>query len=188
MTEVAVAKESPKIKADLTKRKVSHGQGVTVGKTEYLPLLEHSLNDKDETCSFYAVLIDSNYPSFDKKAQKYKVSAKIVDPSVHEQSEHAYLNIWSKDLQGVPVCSKVGDIIRVHRGTIAEYRGKRQFNVNVGFKGSWALFATNWQEAQSAAVAVEEEEASERSDEEPEPKNSKYRPLKFSGKNYSFDS
>ena len=40
----------------------------------------------------------------------------------------------------LPVCQRVGDIIRVHRATVATYKDRKQFTANVCFNSSWALF------------------------------------------------
>ena len=41
----------------------------------------------------------------------------------------------------MPIVTRLGDIIRVHRATLRLYNGTRQFNANVFYNSSWALFS-----------------------------------------------
>ena len=43
-------------------------------------------------------------------------------------------------MEDLPVVRKIGDVIRVHRAIVKEYKGMKQFNVNITYNSSWCLF------------------------------------------------
>lgn len=43
-------------------------------------------------------------------------------------------------MEDLPVVRKIGDIIRVHRAQVKDYKGMKQFNVNLTYNSSWCLF------------------------------------------------
>jgi len=47
---------------------------------------------------------------------------------------------FAKRMEDLPVVRKIGDIIRVHRAIVKEYKGMKQFNVNITYNSSWCLF------------------------------------------------
>lgn len=42
----------------------------------------------------------------------------------------------------MPIVHRLGDVIRVHRANLRMYKNTRQFNVNVYYKSSWALYSS----------------------------------------------
>jgi hypothetical protein len=48
---------------------------------------------------------------------------------------------FGNKFEDLPVTQRVGDIIRVHRATLTEYRGSKYFTANVCYNSSWALFS-----------------------------------------------
>ena len=78
----------------------------------------------------------------------YVCSLKLVDPSLYAKSEeksgkdYATLVLYAKRFEDLPIVSRIGDIIRVHRASIRLYNGHRQFNANLYYNSSWAIFAT----------------------------------------------
>lgn len=48
--------------------------------------------------------------------------------------------LFAKTPEDLPVCSKVGEIIRVHRSHVTFFNGNKQFNLNMFYNSSWALF------------------------------------------------
>lgn len=73
---------------------------------------------------------------------------KIIDPSQFTQAkgwQYSQLVIYATKLEDLPFVLRLGDIIRVHRADMKFYNGKRQFNVNMLYKGSWALYSTDKQ-------------------------------------------
>ena len=50
------------------------------------------------------------------------------------------ITFFSKNKDYLPVIKRVGDIIRVHRANIGQYKGFKTFYANIDFGTSWALF------------------------------------------------
>lgn len=50
--------------------------------------------------------------------------------------------MYAKRFEDLPICLRIGDVIRVHRATLRMWKGIRQFNVSVHFKSSWALYSS----------------------------------------------
>jgi hypothetical protein len=55
--------------------------------------------------------------------------------------EHCTLVLFANKFEDLPICQRVGDIIRVHRAHVQEYKGIKQFSANIFFNSSWALFS-----------------------------------------------
>lgn len=99
---------------------------------------------------FYAVVIDATFP-YKTNQDRYICSLKIVDPSLYlkkekgtgDASDYATLVLYAKRFEDLPIIHRLGDIIRVHRATLRLYNGQRQFNANVFYNSSWALFSTD---------------------------------------------
>ncbi len=71
---------------------------------------------------------------------------KIIDPSNFGKSnDWSQLVIYATKLEDLPFVHRIGDIIRVHRADMKWYNKKRQFNVNMIYNGSWALYSTDKQ-------------------------------------------
>tara|TARA_B110000285_G_C15093456_1_gene600497 strand:- start:1132 stop:1509 length:378 start_codon:yes stop_codon:yes gene_type:complete len=113
-------------------------------------------------------------------------------------------------MEDLPVVRKIGDVIRCHRALVKDYKGIKQFNVNITFNSSWCLFhssdillrdirkgAANQDvdpgysssDAESdQEMETEMPDGTTRSDKMVEKSEKrKYTPYKFSGKSYSFD-
>lgn len=118
-------------------------------KYEYTELAKVSLSASDSH-NVYGIVIDAAFPH--KVAEdKYVCSLKIVDPSLHSKptqhkatdNDFATVVIYGKRFEDIPIVSKVGDIIRLHRATLRMYKNQRQFNVSTHWNGSWACFSTD---------------------------------------------
>ncbi len=66
---------------------------------------------------------------------------KVVSETSSETPEYATLVLYAKRFEDLPIISKIGDIIRVHRATLRIYNNQRQFNANIYYNSSWALFS-----------------------------------------------
>jgi hypothetical protein len=62
-------------------------------------------------------------------------------------------------MEDLPVVRKIGDIIRVHRAIVKEYKGLKQFNVNITYNSSWCLF-------HSSDILLKDSKVSDESSEE----------------------
>jgi hypothetical protein len=95
-------------------------------------------------------VIDATFP-YKTNQERYICSLKIVDPSLYlkqqkgagDSSDYATLVLYAKRFEDLPIIHRVGDIIRVHRATLRLYNGQRQFNANIFYSSSWALFSTD---------------------------------------------
>lgn len=56
------------------------------------------------------------------------------------QIETCTVVLFAKTPEDLPVCQKVGDIIRVHRSNLGFFNGAKQFNLNMFYNSSWALY------------------------------------------------
>jgi Telomeric single stranded DNA binding POT1/CDC13 len=104
----------------------------------------------NEYSNFYGVVIDATFP-YKTNQERYICSLKIVDPSLYlksqkgtgDASDYATLVLYAKRFEDLPIIHRIGDIIRVHRANLRLYNGQRQFNANVFYNSSWALFSTD---------------------------------------------
>lgn len=114
-------------------------------KYEYTELQKVSLTSSDKH-NVYGVVIDATFPHKVSK-DHYVCSLKIIDPTLHSKSakasdnDYATVVIYAEKFNDLPICNKVGDIIRLHRATLRMYKNQRQFNVSVHQYGSWAIFS-----------------------------------------------
>ena len=163
----------------------------------------HKLDFEGDECdqvNVYGVVVDASYPSNTK--DKWICSLKVVDVSLHttddedlekqKHFEHAIIVVYAKRFEDCPIVRQIGDVIRVHRANVKEYRGRKQFNVNVHYNSSWCLFGTKPEHAMvkdQESSCDEEMPVDEKANGEDVVKigNSEYEPYKFSGKNYSLD-
>lgn len=105
-----------------------------------------------EQCNFYGVIVDASFPykktikskSTGVSDQMFICTMKIIDPSQFSKGQqYSQLVIYATKLEDLPFVHRIGDIIRVHRADMKFYNQKRQFNVNMLYKGSWALYSTD---------------------------------------------
>lgn len=138
---------------------------------------------------------------------------KVVDHTLHSTTEtasnkiqHALLTFFAKRVEDLPVARKIGDIIRIHRASVKDFKGIKQINVNLQYNSSWCLFHSSdivLKEQEGAAKEHDLSSASENElmdddndlDEEARKqklleyhRGRRYTPYKFSGKSYSFDA
>jgi hypothetical protein len=95
-----------------------------------------------------------------KNSERYITFVKLVDPSMYYKKTNdekpegfrgqqantdltngcVSITFLAKDKEMLPKIKKVGDIIRVHRCNIGQYRNFKTFYANIDFGSSWALF------------------------------------------------
>jgi hypothetical protein len=77
---------------------------------------------------FYAVILDAQFPHKSFKSDKYVCSMKIADASCSISNRdvglvnHTSLVLFANKFEDLPISQRVGDIIRVHRATVGEYK------------------------------------------------------------------
>ena len=120
---------------------------------------------------FYAVILDAQFPHKSFKSEKYLCSMKIADQSsiINNDGIIEYCNLvfFANKFEDLPISQRVGDIIRVHRASVQNYKESKQFTANIFFNSSWALFSPNIVKGQN--------------------KQEEFRPFQFFGKQLSFD-
>lgn len=97
-----------------------------------------------EPVNFYAVVLDATFPheSYNKSG-KYVCTLKVTDaslPFTKGEADYISLVFFANKFDQLPVCQRVGDIVRVHRATVGTYKDSKQVSVNICFNSSWALF------------------------------------------------
>ena len=116
-------------------------------KYEYTELAKVALTTTD-LVHIYGVIVDATFP-YKVADNKYIVSLKIIDPTLHSKggkpsdNDYATVVIYANKFEDLPIISRVGDIIRIHRANLRIHDGKRQFNANIGYllHAAWALFS-----------------------------------------------
>ena len=69
---------------------------------------------------------------------------KIADSSlpIHEGVvQHCTLVFFAKKFEDLPISQRIGDIIRIHRASVGQYKNVKQFTANIFFNSSWAIFS-----------------------------------------------
>lgn len=114
-------------------------------KYEYIDLAKVQLAS-DDLHYVYGVVVDASFP-YKTSSDKYVCTLKIVDPTLHAKGgkasddDFANVVIFGEKFEQLPILTRVGDIIRLHRASLSMYHGKRQFNVNIFWRGAWAIFS-----------------------------------------------
>ena len=82
-----------------------------------------------ENVNFYAVVLDATFPHQSFKSKKYLTTFKIADATSRMDNKGVcdYISIvfFADKFEDLPVCQRVGDIIRVHRATVATYKDRK---------------------------------------------------------------
>lgn len=105
-------------------------------------------------------MIDATFP-YKTNQDRYICSLKIVDPSLYvktqkgtgDSSDFATLILYAKRFEDLPIITRLGDVIRVHRATLRLYNGQRQYNANIFYNSSWALFSADGADNTAAAFS-----------------------------------
>ena len=85
----------------------------------------------------------------------------------------------------------MGDIIRVHRAYVNEYKGLKQFTCNIFFNSSWALFSPYSAKDRVKKEDIQSEEAKDLTKADPAKLNPAdardFHPFAYFGKSFSFE-
>jgi hypothetical protein len=112
-------------------------------KYEYVELSKASITSS-ESCNFYGVIIDATFPY--KRDKFFICSLKVIDPTLNPKisaQNYATVIIYAYRFEDLPIVHRIGDIIRIHRAKLRIHNGKRQFNVNMYYVGSWVLYSSD---------------------------------------------
>jgi len=115
--------------------------GKSSNRYDYQELNKVLLSSSSE-CHFYGVITDATFP-YKVNADRFICSLKVVDPSCHTKGDYASVVIYANKFEDLPIVSRLGDVIRIHRANLKKYNDRRQFNVNMHYSSSWALYSTD---------------------------------------------
>ena len=107
-------------------------------------------------------MLDATFPHQSYKSKKYLATFKIADATsrVDGQGVVDFMTIvfFADKFDDLPICQRIGDIIRVHRSTVSTYRDRKQLTANVCFNSSWALFPLHFRgETETGKAAISDE-------------------------------
>jgi hypothetical protein len=92
----------------------------------------------------YGVVLDATFPHKSFKSSRYICTIKIADQSSPIDKngicEPTSVVFFANKFDDLPVCQRIGDVVRIHRAGVTTYKDKRQLTVNICFNSSWALF------------------------------------------------
>lgn len=94
--------------------------------------------------NFYGVITDATFP-YKINSNRFICSIKVIDPTLNPKNKQdwAQVIIYATRFEDLPIIHRIGDIIRIHNATLRIHEGKRQFNVNMYYKSSWALYSSD---------------------------------------------
>ncbi len=97
--------------------------------------------------NLYAVVLDASAPYYKDKIGKYLCTLKLIDETVcpglpHKSKKNGNIvaTFFAKTAGELPQPTKIGSIIRVHRGQTKKHKDIMQLNCDVTCKGAWILF------------------------------------------------
>ena len=124
--------------------------------------------------------MDASYPHRAQfgKSDRFTCTLRIIDPDQYLSAESGVIEactlvLFANKFEDLPISQRVGDIIRVHRATVQEYRGAKHFTASVNYNAAWALFSPCPKDKQVLLGFVEEEGGKE------------FKPMQHYGKNYT---
>lgn len=137
-------------------------------RNDYVEISKASAVDTSPK-NLYAVIVDATFP-YKTNNNKYVCSLKIADASIGggKKDGFAQVVLYARRFEDLPIISRIGDIIRIHRSILRLHNGTRQFNASIQYNASWALFSSD-------KKTPEGDDAKE------------FEPFAHSGKSYSFE-
>ncbi len=92
------------------------------GEYKYTSLKDCTLGE-DDLYHFYAVILDAQFPHKSYKTDRFVCTLRIADPTTAFTEdgvlEHcSSLVLFANKFTDLPICQRVGDIIRVHRAHV----------------------------------------------------------------------
>lgn len=122
-------------------------------KYEYQDLEDIAVEGDEVLHNFFAVIMEATFPHKSSKLDRYFCTLRVADPTSGATAEGiaecCTLVLIANKFEELPICHRVGDIIRVHRATVHEYLGVKQLTARVYFNSAWVLFSAG--NAKSAA-------------------------------------
>jgi hypothetical protein len=101
------------------------------------------MENEQDRVNVYSVVLDCSAPYFMDKTNKYLCTIKLIDETVYPglaDKDLLSATFFAKEQKDFPAVSKIGSIIRIHRGQTKKFKEKLQLNCDVNIKGAWSLF------------------------------------------------
>lgn len=106
--------------------------------------LNKLLKDKVNRVYTYTVVYDASAPYYMEDIAKYVCTTKLIDPTLHPTAkggdEFMQATFFARTEKEIPKITKVGSILRIHRGETKSNKGVLQLNCDVVIKGAWVLW------------------------------------------------
>lgn len=115
---------------------------VLISQYEYIPL-EDLLKEQQDRVNVYGVLLDCSAPYYMETIKKHLCTAKLIDSTLHSGSgrvEFMVTTFFADKPEMIPQASKIGSIVRIHRGDLKMYNDTMQLNCDTTVKGAWVVF------------------------------------------------
>ncbi len=111
--------------------------------------LKDLLNKEEERVNVYALVLGSSSPYYHTTLKRYLCTMKLIDETLNPEEagkgKHGYLTVtaFANTKGNIPQPTRVGTIIRIHRGDTKKYEKSYQLNCDADIKAAWALFDSN---------------------------------------------
>ena len=108
--------------------------------------LAELLKEEKDRINVYAIILDCSAPYYSENSDKYICTLKIIDESVNSGltgkhlPEFLTVTMFAKTAGELPRPTKIGSVIRIHRGQTKKNKAAFQMNCDVNIKGAWVLF------------------------------------------------
>ena len=108
--------------------------------------LDELFKQEIERINLYAVVLDSSAPYYLDSLEKYLCTVKLIDDTINPRDsvggKPAFVSttVFAKMKGEIPQATKMGTIIRIHRGETKKFEKSFQLNCDVNIKASWVLF------------------------------------------------
>jgi hypothetical protein len=94
----------------------------------------------------YGVVLDCSAPYYNDDLSKYVCTVKLIDASLNPEmkgkggQKFVQATIFARLEKEIPQPTKVGSILRIHRGETKHHENKMQLNCDINIKAAWVLF------------------------------------------------
>lgn len=102
--------------------------------------IEDCIGEEKDRLYLFAVILDISAPY--KCTDKFICAAKLMDKTAHPGANNEFLSVsfFASSRDELPQPTKIGSIIRIHRGYTRNYKNGVQLNCDVDIKSAWLLF------------------------------------------------
>jgi len=109
--------------------------------------LEDFFNVEKDRINAFASILSCSSP-YKSGCGKYICVAKLIDKTVNPKlpfTQYISASFFSRNIQDIPAPTKIGSIVRIHRGETKKYKGRYgvfryQLNCDTDIKAAWVLF------------------------------------------------